>query len=136
MKRAPKIFQALAVVLFLALSALSFAAAAPEFKSTIDEVELTGRLSTETFTKADGKIGREVMLTLSAPLSVDGDEFSGPKTGVTKVQLFFSNGRIRGRTARHINRKVRVTGILFHAHKPEHRAPVIMDVKKVARLRA
>ncbi|TAN62790.1 DUF4431 domain-containing protein [bacterium] len=118
------------------LAVVSFAANQSEFKSTIEEVELAGRLSSESFVKPDGKKGREVILTLRDPVSIDGDEFSGPKTGVIKVQLVFSNNRIRGKTTRLLNRNVRIIGILFHAHKPEHRAPVLMDVKKVAAARA
>lgn len=118
------------------LAVVSFAANQSEFKSTIEEVELAGRLSSESFVKPDGKKGREVILTLRDTVSIDGDEFSGPKTGVIKVQLVFSNNRIRGKTTRLVNRNVRITGILFHAHKPEHRAPVLMDVKKVVRARA
>ncbi|MBI5887192.1 MAG: DUF4431 domain-containing protein [Deltaproteobacteria bacterium] len=103
------------------------------YKSTIDEVELTGKLTAETFSGAKGKTGREIMLNLAAPVNVDKDETHGPTKNVSKIQVALFNGRIKSRIRKLINKKVRIKGILFYGNRPSHHTVVLMDVKDVAR---
>ena len=103
------------------------------YKSTIDEVELTGKLTVETFTGAKGKTGREIMLNLATPVNVDKDETQGPVKNVSKIQLALFNGRIKARVRKLINKKCRIKGILFYGNRPSHHTVILMDVKDVAR---
>lgn len=104
-----------------------------KYKSTIDEVELTGKLTAETFKGSRGRVEREVMLNLLPPVNVDKDETQGPTKNVSKIQLALFNGRIKARVRRLINKKCRVKGILFYGNRPSHHTVILMDVKGVAR---
>ncbi len=103
------------------------------YKSTIDEVELTGKLTVVTFNGAKGKTERELILSLVTPVNVDKDETHGPTKNVSKIQLALFNGRIKSRVRKLINKKCRIKGILFYGNRPSHHTVILMDVKDVAR---
>lgn len=103
------------------------------YKSTIDEVELTGKLTAETFNGAKGRIEREIILSLVTPVNVDKDETHAPTKNVSRIQLALFNGRIKARVRRLINKKCRIKGILFYGNRPSHHTVILMDVKDVAR---
>jgi len=106
-----------------------------KYRSTIDEVELTGKLTAETFNGPRGRAQREFMLNLLTPVNVDKDETQGPTKNVSKIQLGLFNGRIKARVRRLINKKCRVKGILFYGNRPSHHTVILMDVKDAARAR-
>lgn len=126
---------ALAIAIALAPALLgSGLASSGDYKSTVNEVELTGTLRLERFKSEKGRLASEIVLALAEPINVDKDEFHGPIENVARVQLVLSNGRIRSQVRRLVNKRARVKGILFHANSDAHLATVLMDVKKITRL--
>lgn len=123
------------LLMFFALAAITNGMAGENYKSTIDEVELTGKLTSEAFKNAKGRVDREIILNLFTPVNVDKDENSGPTKNVSRIQLGLFNGRIKSRVRKLINRKVRIKGILFYGNKPAYHTVILMDVKDVARAR-
>ncbi|MEK6589697.1 MAG: DUF4431 domain-containing protein [Nitrospinota bacterium] len=102
------------------------------YKTTNEEVVLTGKVGVRKFFDANNKIEKAFILTLDTPISVAKDEFDGPVNNVTEIQLvFLSNISDR---KKYLNHEVEVKGVLFYAITAHHHIKVLMDVKTIRTL--
>ncbi len=110
--------------------------APPRNVSTAGDVTLSGTVvmrsfESEAFDAVDGKV-RVPVLVLSAPVNVGKDEFGGPARGVKVMQLAV-NTDYDAFKSEYVNRKVTITGGLFHWHTIHHCTEVLLDVGTVKR---
>ena len=121
--------------MLVALFALAFASQSPaclDVRSGNATVILQGRLEERTYAMPDvgsGRPERAFILTLARPICIDdGGEFANPRERFSRVQLYASNDRLRGRLRAGLGHRVRILGTGFAGHTAHHHAPLVVEI--------
>jgi hypothetical protein len=102
-----------------------------ELKTEPAIVTLTGTLSKASFENDAYKRREQVyVLNLVTPIDVAGDELGDPVKNVKKIQVIFMRDSVNPENF--LNKKLRITGSLFHAHTAHHFTDVLIQIKEMA----
>lgn len=123
--------------IFIALSVLALGMFFPsqsyseELKTEPAIVTLIGTLSKASFANNAYKQREQVyVLNLVTPIDVAGDDLGDPVKNVKRVQVVFFSDTVKSENF--LNKELRVTGSLFHAHTAHHFTDVLIQIKEIA----
>ena len=102
-----------------------------ELKTEPAIVRLIGTLSKASFESDAYKRREQVyVLNLVTPIDVAGDDLGDPVKNVKRVQVAFFSDTVKPENF--LNKELRVTGSLFHAHTAHHFTDVLIQIKEIA----
>ena len=102
-----------------------------ELKTEPAMVTLIGTLSKASFANNAYKLREQVyVLNLVTPIDVAGDDLGDPAKNVKRIQVVFLSNTIKPENF--LNKELRITGSLFHAHTAHHFTDVLIQIKEIA----
>ena len=115
----------LAIGIFFSLKSYS-----EELKTEPAIVTLIGTLSKASFANNAYKLREQVyVLNLVTPIDVAGDDLGDPAKNVKRIQVVFLSDIVKPENF--MNKEVRITGSLFHAHTAHHFTDVLIQIKDI-----
>jgi hypothetical protein len=117
---------------------LPLVASAREFKTEPTVVELSGRFECPPFTEEEtAKQGVFYTIHLDTPIDVASDEYGNQVKGIDMLQLVFlgTPEETRMLVDGLGQKRIRVTGTLFHAITGHHRTKVLVTVNTIVEMK-
>ena len=96
---------------------------------TDEVISLSGTINIQTFLDANDHPEDAFILKLSTPIAVQEDEFGGPVSNVSEVQLVIPHN-INGKEL--LSKQIIVEGMLFYPITAHHHTPILLELKKVS----